>query len=273
MITLFAFILLGLIWGSFSNALIYRLPNRIPLTNPKRSQCPSCKTDIGWFDNIPVLSWLVLNGKCRICKSKISIQYPMVEVLNAVSAYFCLEHFVHIPTALLSYFLLSTLIVITFIDLQHMIIPDKINKPGMIFGLFIGCLNEYSQVFLFPYSQTALESIAGLIFGYGLLFSVAWGYEKLSGVSGLGGGDIKLMGFMGALLGPASIPSILISGSFIGVFAGIIVILAKKYSLRTEMPFGPSLAIGIILYIFGFDAIELMNALTAKFLLPQLMHG
>jgi len=256
------FILFGLIWGSFSNALIYRLPNRIPLTNPKRSQCPKCQNDILAKDNIPVVSWLLLKGRCRNCKTPISFLYPLIEIMNAIAAFVSIKFFPDLPTAILVYFLLSILIVITVIDLQHMIIPDKINKPGMIFGILVGLTNQFYQITGFPFSQSLIESAIGLVLGYGILFSIAWLYLKMSGLSGLGGGDIKMMGFIGALLGPYAVFPILISSSFIGVFAGVLIIALKRYSFRSELPFGPSIALGIVLYIFGFDTVGIINDMT-----------
>lgn len=271
MLTYIAFTIFGLVIGSFSNALIYRLPRKISLLNPKRSHCPHCNAEISAFDNIPILSWFLLRGACKKCSAPISIQYPIVEALNAFSAFYSLYHFHDIPTAALAYLLISILIVITFIDLEFMIIPDKINKPGMLFGLILGVFNEYIPLFNFPFSQSGIESLLGLAVGYGLLFSIAWIYYKATGISGLGGGDIKLMGFIGALFGPMAIPSILITGSLIGVVIGVFVIIAKKYSTRTELPFGPSLAAGILIHMFGIDMIQIINRCTISLIAPTLM--
>ena len=259
-------ILAALIWGSFTNALIYRLPLKISLSDPKRSQCPNCKTEIAWNDNLPVLSWLLLKGKCRNCKTNISVIYPFVEIVNSILAVVSYQHFGPNLTAVLAFFLLSTLVVITIIDLQHMIIPDKINKPGMIFGLILGGLNEWLKFADFPFSLSLIESFSGLCFGYGLLYGIAWIYFKISGVSGLGGGDIKLMGFMGALLGPACVLPILISSSLSGAVIGLTVMLINRSGLKTEIPFGPWIALGICLYLFGFNVIDVVNYYTTQLL-------
>jgi leader peptidase (prepilin peptidase)/N-methyltransferase len=177
------------------------------------------------------------------------------------------------PTGILAFFLLSTLIIITFIDLEHMIIPDRINKPGMIFGLLIGLINQFYLIFETPFSPNLTESFIGLICGYGLLYLIAWTYFKISGVSGLGGGDIKLMGFMGALLGPYSVMPILVTASFMGSIIGISLLAFKKSNFRTEIPFGPWLALGIAFYIFGFDAMSFIRIAMQEVLLPSYTNG
>lgn len=273
MIIYLAFVVFGLIIGSFANALIYRLPRRISLLSPRRSHCPNCEKEIRAIDNIPILSWIILKGKCRSCNNPISVKYPIVEALNCFAAFYSIHHYQNIPTAILAYLIISLLIVITIIDLEFMIIPDKINKPGMVFGLILGLLNQNFNIFEFPFSPSIIDSAVGLAFGYGILFVIAWGYYKATGVSGLGGGDIKLMGFMGALFGPYAIPSILITGSFIGVIVGIIVIIIKKYSARTELPFGPSLAAGILIYMLGIDTISIINYYSIQFIAPSLING
>ncbi len=154
-----------------------------------------------------------------------------------------------------------------------MIIPDQINKPGMIFGLLIGLLNQFFFTFENPFSPSIVDSLIGLVCGFGILYAIAWTYFKISGVSGLGGGDIKLMGFMGALLGPYSVMPILISASFMGSIIGVLLLAFKKSSFRTEFPFGPWLALGIALYLFGFDAMSLIQVITTQLFFPDLQNG
>lgn len=251
----------GLLIGSFLNAVIYRLPRKISLITKKRSACPSCNHQIAWYDNIPVLSWFILKGKCRNCSTKISVTYPLVELLTGIIAISSVHYFGFTPTALLVFSFTATLLAITFIDLEHMIIPDRINKPGMVFGLAIGAINEFTDIFSEPITGGILDSVLGMALGYGLLYFIAWAYFKYSGMSGLGGGDIKLMGFTGALLGAQSIfPSILIA-SFAGVFLGSAMLLFKKGGLKTEIPFGPWLALGIVCHMLGANPSEFINSL------------
>lgn len=253
--------LFGIVIGSFLNVLIYRLPRKISVVSKMRSACPHCGVLIAWYDNIPVLSWILLRGKCRHCKERISVLYPVVEILTGIIALLSFSYFGLNPTGILVFIFFSILLVITIIDLQFMIIPDAINKPGMIIGLFIGALNQFTEIFNFPVSSNILDSVLGALLGYGLLYFIAWSYFKYAKVSGLGGGDIKLMGFTGALLGVNSIfPSILMA-SFAGVFAGLFVLLVRRSGLKTEIPFGPWLALGIVFYMFGADPNALINSI------------
>ncbi len=266
-ISIIASILFGLIIGSFQNAVIYRVPNKIPLTKPKRSICTSCKSQIKSFDNIPVISWLILGGKCRNCQQRISALYPAIELLNALMCLLAITHWGLNPTGILVFFLLSTMLTLSIIDLQHMILPDVINKPGIIFGLGVGMLNSYYSVLDLPFSQSIEASLIGLALGYGILYAVAWSYFQLSKVEGLGHGDIKFMAFIGALLGPMPIIPTLITGSLLGVCFASIGLIFKKIKFRTELPFGPWLALAVALYIFGFDSTEYTTALINNYLL------
>ncbi|HMO18445.1 MAG TPA: prepilin peptidase [Oligoflexia bacterium] len=252
-------LLLGLIIGSFLNVLIYRLPRKISVLDPVRSFCPECNTQIAWYDNIPVIGWLILGGKCRSCKAKISPLYPFIEICSGILAISSLWFFGVNETALLCYLFFAILLVITVIDLQFMIIPDRINKPGMVFGLLIGTLNQFTNIFSTPITNGILDSMIGGTLGFGLLYIIAWIYFKTSGTSGLGGGDIKLMGFTGTLLGFESIfPSLLIA-SLTGVVAGVLALTISKKGLRTEIPFGPWLALGIACHMFGLDPVSFIN--------------
>jgi len=257
--------LFGLQIGSFLNVLIYRLPRKISIIDPVRSACPNCKAQISWYDNIPVLSWIILRGKCRKCGAGISFVYPLIEFLSGVLALACYLHFGLNGTAVVCYLFLATLLAITIIDLQFMIIPDKINKPGMVIGLVIGVLNEFTHTFDAPITNGALDSVLGGLLGYGLLYFIAWAYFKSSGTAGLGGGDIKLMGFTGTLLGVNSIfPSLLIA-SLSGVIIGVTTLLISRKGLKTEIPFGPWLALGIACHMFGLDPILILNSITSLY--------
>jgi leader peptidase (prepilin peptidase)/N-methyltransferase len=257
-------IIFGLIIGSFQNALIYRLPRKISLTNPKRSICTSCNQEIRAIDNIPVLSWINLNGECRNCKDKISVLYPVVELLNGLFCLIAISHWGLNPTGILMYFFFSILLTLSIIDLQHMILPDAINKPGVVFGISIGILNQYYKIFDIPFSQSLQESLIGCALGYGILYAVAWSYFQISKVDGLGGGDLKFMAFTGALYGPLPIIPTLITGSLLGVCFALFGLLFKRIKIRTELPFGPWLALALVLYLFGFDSTHYTNELIHK---------
>lgn len=264
-------VLFGLIIGSFQNAVIYRLPNKIPLTNPKRSICTNCNSQISAFDNIPVISWINLEGQCRNCKQKISFLYPFIEMLNGFLCLLAVSHWGLNPSGILMYLFLSTLLSLSVIDIQHMILPDAINKPGIIVGLGVGALNQYYPTFDLPFSQSVQESLIGCAIGYGILYAVAWSYYQISRVHGLGGGDLKFMAFAGALLGPFPIIPTLITGSLLGVVFASFGLIFKKVKLRTELPFGPWLALGLVLYLFGFDSTQYTSALVNDYILGSIL--
>lgn len=272
LITIIGSLLFGLIIGSFQNAVIYRLPNKIPLTNPKRSICTNCNSQISAFDNIPIFSWLNLRGKCRNCGQKISFLYPFVEFLNGLLCLVSIAHWGLNPTGVLIYFFLSIMLTLSIIDLQHMILPDAINKPGVIFGLCVGGLNQYYPTFESPFSQSAQESLIGCALGYGILYAVAWSYYQVSKVHGLGGGDLKFMAFTGALLGPLPIIPTLITGSLLGVCFALFGLIFKRIKLRTELPFGPWLCLAVVLYLFGFDSTLYTSELINRYVLGSIIR-
>ncbi len=239
MIFLFVF-LLGSILGSFLNVCIYRLPKKESILSPP-SHCPHCGEPIRFYDNIPILSYLLLGGKCRHCKEHISLRYPVVEGLSGL-----LSLALFIKYSLTAQFLLlllfaAALIIITFIDLDYQIIPDIISIPGIFLGI--------GASFFIPI-MSWFESLFGILIGGGFLLLVAIGYKWLTGREGMGGGDIKLIAMVGAWLGWKAIPFILFSSSLIGVLIGGGTGLMKKRGLRSRIPFGPFLSISSIIYIF-----------------------
>ncbi len=239
MILLFIF-LFGTILGSFLNVCIYRLPRKESIISPS-SYCPNCSKPIKFYDNIPILSYFLLGGKCRHCKEQISFRYPLVEGLSGLIS---LALFIKYgPTAQLLLFLLlaAALIIITFIDLDHQIIPDVISIPGIFFGI--------GASFFIP-SITLFESLLGILIGSGFLLLVAIGYKWLTGRDGMGGGDIKLLAMLGAWFGWKAIPFILFSSSLIGALIGGGSLLLSKKGLRYKIPFGPFLSISSFIYIF-----------------------
>lgn len=239
MISLFAFFL-GAIIGSFLNVCIYRLPKKASIVTPG-SHCPHCGKKIRFYDNIPIVSYLILMGKCRHCKGPISLRYPVVEGLfGLLTLALFLRHGPTVPFILLLVFT-AALIIITFIDLDYQIIPDSLSIPGIFVGI--------AASFFIPLLSWP-ESVVGVLVGGGFLFLVAVGYKWVTGREGMGGGDVKLLAMLGAWLGWKAIPFILFSSSLIGVFIGGGISLLQKTGLKSKIPFGPFLALSAIIYIF-----------------------
>ena len=243
---IFAFIF-GAVVGSFLNVCICRLPRDESIVFPP-SHCPNCDFKIPFYDNIPIFSYLVLRGKCRSCKGPISIQYPLVELVNALLTLFLFMKFGPSLTFLALFIFCSALVVITFIDLEHQIIPDVISLPGIPLGFissfFISDL--YHEGMLLGWKS----SLIGIAVGGGSLWLVATGYELITRKEGMGGGDIKLLAMMGAFLGWPAIPFVIFVSSLIGSVIGITVMLIQKKDSKLAIPFGPFLALGAVLYIF-----------------------
>jgi leader peptidase (prepilin peptidase) / N-methyltransferase len=235
----FAFIF-GAVIGSFLNVCIHRLPRNESIVFPA-SRCPGCGTKISPFDNIPILSWLILRGKCRSCGGGISQQYPLVELINGLLTLFLFLRF-GLSLEFLAMFLLSSaLVTITFIDLEHQIIPDVISIPGIAVGFLFS---------LFLPSPGWATSLLGILAGGGSLLAVAYGYHFLTGKEGMGGGDIKLLAMMGAFCGWKAVPFIIFVSSLTGSVIGVSIMLARKKDSKLAIPFGPFLALGALVYVF-----------------------
>ncbi len=231
--------------GSFLNVCIYRIPAAMSIVHPG-SSCPGCKTMIPFYDNIPILSYLVLMGKCRNCKAPIAIRYPLVELLGGMFALACSMSFGPTLHGLVAFAFMATLIVVTFIDLDHRIIPDTISLPGIpIF--FIAALAVPTV--------TWRASLLGIAAGGGSLFAVAWVYHLITGREGMGGGDIKLLAMIGAMIGWQGILFTLFAASAIGTLAGGLAMIRSGKGMRLAIPFGPFLAMGAIIYLFFGDAL------------------
>jgi len=235
----------GAIIGSFLNVCIARLPDGRSIVRPP-SHCPKCQSFLAWYDNVPILSYLVLGGRCRTCRVRISAIYPAVEVLTGALA---VALFLRLgPTlAFAGYFAFAAaLLVITFIDLDHQIIPDAISLPG----IFVG----FAAALLFG-QPTWSESLAGILLGGGLLWGIAEGYARLTGREGMGGGDIKLLAMIGAFLGWKAIPVTLLIASLVGTAVGLALMLARGRDTKMAIPFGPFLAAGAVCALFWGDAL------------------
>ena len=228
----------GLCVGSFLNVCIYRLPLNRSIVRPG-SSCPSCGMAIRWYDNIPILSYLILRGRCRHCQSAFSFRYPAIEALTGGFALIALYAFGPTTNALVHFLFFSVLITITFIDLDHRIIPDAISLPGI--PLFFGL------AFLVP-NMTWQESAMGIAVGGGSLWLVAFIYERLTGNTGMGGGDVKLLAMMGAFIGWKGVLFTVFFSSLTGSVIGITLMLIQKGNMKLAIPYGPFLATGGIVY-------------------------
>ena len=241
--------LTGLAIGSFLNAVIYRLPRKIPF-GMSRSACPSCKKQIRALDNIPLLSFFILRGRCRECNSKISLRYPIVEALNAsVYVWLYYQYGLTLELAMGALFS-SALLAIILIDLEYMIIPDVITLPGILLAL------GYS---LTPVGMGILPSLLGAVVGGGTLYLIAvlgdWLFKKES----MGGGDIKMAAALGALLGWKNVLLVFFMSALIGVLVSMIVmIFSAKFRRERMLPFGPFLALaGFYAMLYGDKTIKL----------------
>jgi leader peptidase (prepilin peptidase) / N-methyltransferase len=250
-----ATLIFGLIVGSFLNVCIVRLPRGRSVAKPA-SHCPRCKEPIRFYDNIPILSFLLLRARCRSCGEPISWRYPMVELLNGLCYFWIVREFGLGGEAFLLMAFCSALIVITFIDFDHQIIPDVITLPGMLVGLalapfFMYPLNDplpfHLGVLLSAgahYPTALLNSFIGLLLGATPLFAVGWIWEKLRHVEAMGGGDVKLMGMVGSFLGWKGALLTIMLGALAGSVVGVTLILLKRHKMEKVIPFGPFLAAG-----------------------------
>jgi leader peptidase (prepilin peptidase)/N-methyltransferase len=246
-------VLFGAVIGSFLNVCIYRLPRRESLVRPG-SRCLRCKTPIPWHDNIPILSYLWLRGRCRACHAGISWRYPLVEALNAAGYGFIVWRFGVTVIACAYMLLFSALVVVSFIDLDHMIVPDLITLPGMALGLAVG-------TFLLP---RWWDSIGGLALGGGLLYFMAWISPYLFGKEGMGGGDIKLLAMIGAFLGWQQVLLTVIVGGVVGALVGVALIGARVMTRGAYIPFGPFLSLGaVVAMLYGTEILGWYGSLLA----------
>ena len=234
----------GAVVGSFLNVCIFRLPAKTSIIKPL-SQCPHCHHPIRFYDNIPIISFIVLRGKCRDCDGKISWRYPLVELITAVLSLLLFLQFGLTLRFLIFFIFTAVLIVITFIDLDHQIIPDVLTLPGIpIFFLLA----------IFVVKIPWLEALIGLLIGGGVLFAIAFVYELLTKREGMGGGDIKLLAMIGGFLGWKSLIFILLFSSFSGAIVGITAMIIKKQDMKYAVPFGPFLSAAAVAYLFWGDA-------------------
>ena len=239
-----AFFILGSLWGSFSNVCIYRLPNNGNVAKG-RSFCPNCKNKIRWFDNIPFFSYLFLKGKCRQCSKPISFQYFIVELLSAISFVLIFHIYGASITTLLLLILSIFFIIIFFIDLKHFIIPNVLTFPLMVIG-FLKSFDPNLNQTIFP---NYINSLIGGLFGYSIIWSIIFFYKKIRKKEGMGLGDAKLMAVIGFWFGWVSIPFTIFISSTVALILVIPSLINQSRKMSSEIPFGPYIIIGCILYV------------------------
>lgn len=258
---------LGLVVGSFLNVVIHRLPKimeqqwerdcaefrgeEIPESKPYSlafpgSHCPHCKTDITALQNIPVLSYLLLRGRCANCKVSIPVRYPLIELITAVVWVLCGLSF-GVSNALAAAMLLTAVLIsLTAIDLDHQLLPDSLTLPLLWVGLLINIDGTF----------VALETaVLGAVFGYLCLWSVYWLFKIITGKEGMGYGDFKLLGALGAWFGLSALPTIVLLSSLVGAVVGVALMLTGKQNRETPMPFGPFLAGAGLIHLFYPNAL------------------
>jgi leader peptidase (prepilin peptidase)/N-methyltransferase len=273
MIALIIF-LFGLIIGSFLNVCILRIPIEKSIVLPP-SHCPSCGTSIKPYDNIPVVSWLVLVGRCRKCKVRISAMYPMVELGTGLLFLACYLAFGLNAEALKWAIFVALIIVLTITDLRERILPDKVNFVGLGLGLLLSLFTRpvdgtalwvANRLFAYPPPEAALsfgDALIGAGAASGLLWVVAEGYFRARGREGMGLGDVKMMAMAGAFLGLQRALLTILAGSLLGSVIGIAVIAIGRKGRDFELPFGSFLGAGAMLVVFfGSSALDWYRAFT-----------
>ena len=238
---------LGGLWGSFANVCIYRLPLNKGVVSG-RSYCPKCKKKIFWYENIPILSYLILGGKCSKCKKKISFQYLLVESISIFSFLLIYYFFGVSLTTILLIILFLSFIVIFFIDLKHYIIPDILTFPMMVLGF----LKSFDPN-LNPLFPNYINSLLGGIIGYGIIWLLILFYKKIRNKEGMGLGDAKILAVVGFWFGWVSIPFVIFLSSTIALIVVIPDLLKKKKKLTSQIPFGPYIIIATIIFIVFKD--------------------
>jgi len=259
----------GLIVGSFLNVCIFRVPLDLSVVRPG-SSCPHCGEAIRWYDNIPILGFLLLRGRCRDCSERISLRYPAVEILTAMT-FVAIELAGFAPHITFLYWALaSAYIVIAVIDIDYKIIPDVISLPSLTIapavafivmqltpnGIYavdwlVRYVSGYGMAGYSPRLDQSVESLVGILVGGGIIWGIAAGYELIRKQEGMGFGDVKLMAMIGGFQGWQAAVFALVIGSMLGTIVGVIAMIAKRGRLDMEIPFGPFLVAGAMLHLLG----------------------
>lgn len=231
--------LFGAIFGSFANVVIYRMPRGESVAFPS-SHCQNCKAPIRWYHNVPILAWFWLRGRCAKCEAKFSFRYPFVELLMGVLFAAAGNAFGPSWTLVEALIFIFGLVTVSFIDIDHMILPDKFTLSGIVIGLLGAALNPEREF---------LSALYGVLMGGGFLWAVAYLYYVFRNREGMGGGDIKLLAWIGAVLGWQSVPVVILVSSLLGSLIGIALALKNRGGMKTAIPFGPYLALAALLYL------------------------
>jgi leader peptidase (prepilin peptidase)/N-methyltransferase len=242
-------LLLGAIIGSFLNVVIHRFPRGESVVFPP-SRCPNCRALIGWYDNVPVFSYLLLLGRCRRCRAPISVRYPLVEAANAL---FYLAIYLRTGlswTGALVAAIVSMTIVLIYIDAELQILPDVIDLPGIGVGLAIGIVPRapFADLVL---TSSLTDSIIGAVVGGGILWVIAVTYQILRGVEGMGLGDVKMLAMIGSVLGVSALfPVVLIASTSGALTGGVIALVTRRTNLQFALPFGVFLGFAALIVLF-----------------------
>jgi leader peptidase (prepilin peptidase)/N-methyltransferase len=228
----------GLVLGSFLNVCIHRLPLEQSIVSPG-SRCPSCGTAIRWYQNVPVLSWLALRGKCASCSSPISVRYPAIEALSGLVVLLCWRYYGPSPAFAVSAPYILAMIVLFFTDWDHRILPNAVTLPGAVAGLAVAWFNPFLGD---PGWTRVWMAASGAALGSGALWAVGALYSRLRGVEAMGMGDVKMMALVGAFAGPAGVVFTIFGGSIAGAVIGLVLIRLRGGSMRDKLPFGCFLA-------------------------------
>jgi len=242
----------GAVVGSFLNVVIHRYPREESIVFPA-SHCPKCNVAIRAYDNIPILSYLILLGRCRACRAPISPRYPLVELANALFYLALFERtgieLAFIPLAAL----VSMTIVLIFIDAEIQILPNVITYPGVAVGFAIGTLPAIPSL---STATSLLESAAGALIGAGFLLAVALTYKLVRRIDGMGLGDVKMMAMVGAALGWEGVLEVMLVGSVVGAVIGVPIALKTAKKMRHELPFGVFLGYATLIILFFGQALS-----------------
>lgn len=225
--------------GSFLNVVVYRLPVGKSLVSPG-SHCPRCEHPIAFYDNIPILSYFILRGKCRHCKVPFSGRYALVEALCGLFTLMLFRRYGIHPQLFIELLFVYGLVAIAFIDLDTYLIPDVLSLSGVVLGFALS---------FFTPRLDWVDSLLGIVVGGGLFYAIAVGYQYVRHQDGLGGGDIKLLGMIGAFLGIPGVLLTVVVASVVGAVVGLIVMRRQETGLAAMVPFGPFLSLGALVYL------------------------
>jgi leader peptidase (prepilin peptidase)/N-methyltransferase len=240
---------LGAIVGSFLNVVIHRYPREESIVFPP-SRCPGCGTAIKPYDNVPILAWLWLRGRCRSCRGPISLRYPLVELANALFYAAVFQRTGLTPGFLAIAALVSMTIVLIFIDLEIQILPDVIDLPGVAIGLVVGATHMgalYPDLLL---SKTLLESVTGAAVGAGVLLAIALAYKLIRKIEGMGMGDVKMMAMLGAVVGWEPLFPLFLLASVAGAVIGLFIAARSESRMQVAVPFGVFLGLAFLVVLF-----------------------